>query len=181
MAIAVKLRLAATLAKRDPARATGLLDELEVETHQALETLHALARGIYPPILRELGLEAAIGAQGTRFSVPVEVSATGLTRYPSEVEGAVYFCCLEALQNVAKHAKATMVRIHLGDAAGELAFSVDDNGVGFDLLHVPHGSGLQNIADRLAALGGQLTVTPGPNGGTTLRGRVPVRSLEPVV
>ncbi len=180
VAIAVKLRLAATLAKRDPARATRLLDELEVETHQALETLHALARGIYPPILRELGLESAIRAQATRFSLPVDVSAYGLARYPSEVEAAAYFCCLEALQNVAKHANATQVRIRLEGAGGELAFSVDDDGVGFDPVRTRQGSGLQNIADRLAALGGHLTVIPGPDGGTSLQGRVPVRNLEPV-
>jgi signal transduction histidine kinase len=181
VAIAVKLRLAATLAKRDPGRATRLLDELEVETHQALETLHALARGIYPPILRELGLESAIRAQGPRFSLPVEVASTGLTRYASEVEGAVYFCCLEALQNVAKHAKARKVRIRLEDLGGELTFSVDDDGVGFDPLRLRQGSGLQNIADRLAALGGHMSVVPGRNGGTSLQGRVPVPSLEPVV
>jgi signal transduction histidine kinase len=181
VAIAVKLRLAATLARRDPARATRLLDELEAETHQALETLHALARGIYPPILRELGLESAIRAQGARFSLPVEVLSTSLARYPSEVEGAVYFCCLEALQNVAKHARATQARIHLEDASGELVFSVSDDGIGFDPLRVRQGSGLQNIADRLAALGGHLTVLPGPDGGTSLQGRVPVRNLEPVV
>ncbi|HXN58768.1 MAG TPA: histidine kinase [Candidatus Angelobacter sp.] len=181
VAIAVKLRLAATLAKRDPGRATRLLDELEVETHQALETLHALARGIYPPILRELGLESALRAQAARFSVHVDVSATGLSRYPAEVEAAAYFCCLEALQNVAKHAKAKMVQINLEDASGELAFSVEDDGVGFDPLRVGHGTGLQNIADRLAALGGHLTVTSRPDGGTSLRGRVPARNLEPVV
>ena len=181
VAIAVKLRLAATLAKRDPARATRLLDELEVETHQALETLHALARGIYPPILRELGLDSAIRAQSARFNLPVDVSANDLKRYPSEVEGAVYFCCLEALQNVAKHAKATRVRIRLEDAGGELAFSVSDDGVGFDPLRVRQGSGLQNLADRLAALGGHLAVIPGSDGGTSLQGRVPVRNLEPVV
>ncbi|MDQ6714032.1 MAG: histidine kinase, partial [Candidatus Dormibacteraeota bacterium] len=180
VAIAVKLRLAATLAKRDPARAARLLDELEGETHQALETLHALARGIYPPILRELGLESAIRAQGARFSLPVEVSSTGVTRYPSEVEGAVYFCCLEALQNVAKHARATKVRIHLENLGGELSFSVNDDGVGFDPLRIRRGSGLQNIADRMAALGGDLTVVSGPVGGTSLQGRVPVRNLEPV-
>ena len=180
VAIAVKLRLAATLAKRDPARATRLLDELEGETHQALETLHALARGIYPPILRELGLESAIRAQGARFPLPVDVSATSSARYPSEVEGAVYFCCLEALQNVVKHAKATRVRIHIEDRGGELAFSVNDDGVGFDPLRVRQGSGLQNIADRLAALGGHLIVVPGPDGGTSVQGRVPVRNLEPV-
>src|ERR1700730_4757234 len=180
VAIAVKLRLAATLAKRDPARATRLLDELEVETHQALETLHALARGIYPPILRELGLESAIRSHGARFALPVDVSATNLTRYPAEVEGAVYFCCMEALQNVSKHAKATKVRIRLEDAGGELAFSVDDDGIGFDLSRVRQGSGLQNIADRLAALGGRFAVSAGPGGGSSLQGRLPVRNLEPV-
>ena len=180
VAIAVKLRLAATLAKRDPTRAARLLDELEGETHQALETLHALARGIYPPILRELGLESAIRAQGARFALPVDVSANKLTRYPSEVEGAVYFCCLEALQNVAKHAKATAVRIRLEDDGGGLAFSVEDNGIGFDLSRVRHGSGLQNIADRLAALGGHFAVVARPDGGTSLQGRLPVLNLEPV-
>lgn len=180
VAIAVKLRLAATLAKRDQVRAARLLDELEVETHQALETLHALARGIYPPILRELGLESAIRAQSARFALPVDISATRVTRYPSEIEGAVYFCSLEALQNVAKHAKATKVRIHLEDLGSELAFSVDDDGIGFDPSRVQRGSGLQNIADRLAALGGHLVVSPGPGGGTSLHGRVPVRNLEPV-
>jgi signal transduction histidine kinase len=97
------------------------------------------------------------------------------------VEGAVYFCCLEALQNVAKHAKATWVRIRLEDAGGELVFSVDDDGVGFDPLRVRQGSGLQNIADRLAALGGHLAVVPGRSGGASLQGRVPVRSVEPVI
>ena len=180
VAIAVKLRLAATLARRDPARATRLLDELEVETHQALETLHALARGIYPPILRELGLESAIRSHGARFALPVDVSATNLTRYPAEVEGAVYFCCMEALQNVSKHAKATKVRIRLEDAGGELAFSVEDDGIGFDLSRVRQGSGLQNIADRLAALGGRFAVIARPGGGSSLQGRLPVRNLEPV-
>ena len=180
VAIAVKLRLAATLARRDPARATRLLDDLEVETHQALETLHALARGIYPPILRELGLESAIRSHGARFALPVEVSATNLTRYPAEVEGAVYFCCMEALQNVSKHAKATKVRIRLENAGGELAFSVEDDGIGFDLSGVRQGSGLQNIADRLAALGGRFAVIARPGGGSSLQGRLPVRNLEPV-
>jgi signal transduction histidine kinase len=180
VAIAVKLRLAATLAKRDPARAARLLDELEVETHQALETLHALARGIYPPILRELGLESAIRSHGARFALPVDVSAANLTRYPAEVEGAIYFCCMEALQNVSKHAKATKVRIRLDDAGGELAFSVDDDGIGFDLSRVRQGSGLQNIADRLAALGGHFAVIARPGGGTSLQGRLPIRNLEPV-
>ena len=180
VAIAVKLRLAATLARRDPARATRLLDDLEVETHQALETLHALARGIYPPILRELGLESAIRSHGARFALPVDVSATNLTRYPAEVEGAVYFCCMEALQNVSKHAKATKVRIRLEDAGGELAFSVEDDGIGFDLSRVRQGSGLQNIADRLAALGGRFAVIARPGGGSSLQGRLPVGNLEPV-
>jgi signal transduction histidine kinase len=96
------------------------------------------------------------------------------------VEAAAYFCCLEALQNVAKHANATHVRIRLEGAGDELAFSVDDDGVGFDPVRPRQGSGLQNLADRLAALGGHLTVTAGPDGGTSLRGRVPVRNLEPV-
>src|SRR6202022_3247292 len=115
-------------------------------------------------------------SHGARFALPVDVSATNLTRYPAEVEGAVYFCCLEALQNVTKHAKATRVRIRLEDAGGELAFSVDDDGVGLDPLRARQGSGLQNIADRLAALGGQLAVIPGSDGGTSLQGRVAVRN-----
>jgi signal transduction histidine kinase len=101
------------------------------------------------------------------------VEANGIGRYPSEVEAAVYFCCLEALQNVAKYAGATTATITLAATDGQLTFTVADDGAGFDPAATPKGSGLTNMADRLAALGGELEIRSAPGKGTTVRGRVP--------
>jgi signal transduction histidine kinase len=89
----------------------------------------------------------------------------------------VYFCCLEALQNIAKYAGATKARLSLRVDGTDLAFSVTDDGSGFDPERTPMGSGLQNMADRLAALGGTLEVHSRPGQGTTVTGRLPVEAL----
>ncbi len=178
VALAVKLRLAGTLAKRDSERAKGLLAELRSETAQTLQTLQDLARGIYPPLLREQGLAAALQAQGGWMDLPVGLKSDGVRRYAPEAEAAVYFCCLEALQNVAKHAHASSVRMHLREANGNLDFSVRDDGIGFDPDQAPRGSGLQNMADRLEAVGGKLEIHGRRGAGTTVSGRIPVRALE---
>jgi signal transduction histidine kinase len=180
VALAVKLRLAASMAKRDPARATDLLSELQTETAEALEAIQGLARGIYPPILRERGLEPALRAHAAKLDVPIVIHARRMGRYPSEMEAAAYFCCLEALQNVAKHAGATTVKIALEQQDGQLRFSIADDGVGFDAKTLRRGSGLQNMADRLAALGGDLEVDSSSGHGTIVRGRVPVEAMEAV-
>ena len=119
------------------------------------------------------------GEKVTRVSVDVE--ADGLGRYTQEHEAAVYFCTLEALQNVAKYAAATKVFVRLQPDADGLAFEVTDDGKGFDAEHTPLGSGLQNMADRLAALSGTLEVRSQPGHGTTVKGRLPLRAVAPAV
>jgi signal transduction histidine kinase len=176
VALAVKQRLAAGLVTKDPQQAAAMLATLQEETADALETLRDLARGIYPPLLADQGLVAAITAQARKGTVPVEVDADGVGRYPQDTEAAVYFCCLEALQNVGKYAQASLARVRLTAHGGELDFEVTDDGRGFDRQRTKLGSGLQNMADRLAALGGSLDVQSEPNRGTTIRGRLPVPS-----
>ena len=107
------------------------------------------------------------------------VQADGVGRYPPETEAAVYFCCLEALQNVAKYAAASQVEIRLSTERDRLVFRVEDDGTGFDTTVTPFGSGQQNMADRLAALGGTVEIESEPGRGTTVIGRIPVGSPMP--
>ena len=173
VALAIKAQLAATAVREDPPQAGQILDEIKANAADALENLRDLARGIYPPLLADLGLPAALNAQASRSAVPVKVEADGIGRLPQETEAAVYFCCLEALQNTAKYAHATQAHICLQAQNGSLCFSVSDDGTGYDARHTPMGSGLRNMADRLAALGGQLEVRSAPGQGTTITGQLP--------
>ncbi len=174
VALSVKLRLAQQLTERDPAKAAEVLGQLQGDTTDALENLRDLARGIYPPLLADQGLVAALEAQARKATVPVEVEANGIGRFGPDVEAAVYFSCLEALQNTAKYASATRARIALANGDGTLTFEVTDDGRGFDPETASRGSGLQGIEDRLAALGGRLTITSVPGEGVTITGRLPV-------
>jgi len=176
VALAVRLRLARTTASKDLAEADRMLEQLEGDVTDALENLRELARGVYPPLLADKGLAAAIEAQARRSPVPVRVEADGIGRYPQELETAVYFCTLEALQNAAKYAQANEVAVSLLEDHGELVLSIRDDGRGFDRAATPLGDGLQNMADRLAALGGTLTVRSRSGAGTTIEGRLPVRA-----
>jgi signal transduction histidine kinase len=177
VALAVKARLARQLTERDPAKASELLGQIEAETQTALEDLRDLARGIYPPLLADRGLVAAIEAQSRKAPVAVAVESAGIGRYSADVEATVYFCTLEALQNVAKYADANRTVIHLSQSNGSLSFEVADDGRGFDPAVVGSGSGLQGMADRLAAVGGSLDVESSPGRGTTVVGRVPVTAV----
>ena len=155
VALAVKLKLADGFVERDTIRAHELLAQLQDETHAALEDLRDLARGIYPPLLADKGLAAALDAQARKSGLPVTVRAGGMGRYPEAVEAAVYFSCLEALQNVAKYARASSVVVTLTERDGTIRFAVQDDGVGFDPSANGYGTGLQGIADRLGALDGR--------------------------
>lgn len=177
VALSVKLRLLEQLAPRDPAKAAEMASQLQTETTSALEDLRDLARGIYPPLLADRGLPAALEAQARKSPVPVSVMPDGVGRYPQDVESALYFCCLEALQNVAKYARASHAEIRLLADGGELAFVVTDDGEGFDPSAVPHGSGLQGMADRLEAVGGTLEIRSQPGSGTSVTGRIPVGAV----
>jgi signal transduction histidine kinase len=173
VALAVKLRLARGMVAKDPGRATTMLTELRREVDAAIETLSSLALGIYPPVLEERGIGAALAAQAELGSVPVRIHDDGVDRQPIETEAAVYFCCLEAIQNAAKHARASRVDVTLAHADGHLTFEVRDDGEGFDTSVGAAGSGLQGMADRLSALGGTVGVESAPGRGTVVTGRVP--------
>jgi signal transduction histidine kinase len=176
VALAVKLRLARTLAQSDPPKVGEMLDGLQAEAAEALENLRDLARGIYPPLLADQGLAAALGAQARKSPVPVSVDADGVGRYPQDVEAAVYFCALEALQNIAKYSRARTATLRLSASNGDLRFEATDDGAGFDATTTRYGTGLQGMADRLDAVGGSLVVRSSPGAGTSVVGRVPVRS-----
>ncbi|MGH2526280.1 MAG: sensor histidine kinase, partial [Actinomycetota bacterium] len=132
------------------------------------------ARGVYPPLLQDQGLAAALEAQARRSAVPIRVSPNGVGRFSQHVEATVYFCVLEALNNVAKYASATEIDVELRPDGDELVFAVRDDGVGFDPTTVKRGTGLQGMSDRVEAIGGSLDIKSGPGGGTTVEGRVPV-------
>jgi len=179
VALAVKQRLAEGLIDRDPARAHNVLAEAQADTADALDTLRDLARGIYPPVLADQGLAAALEARGRRAAIPVDVHADGIGRYGQEIEAAVYFCSLEALQNVTKYAKASRAAVDLSVAPGRLTFVVSDDGAGFDPSSVPRGMGLQGMADRIEALGGELHVRSRSGEGTTVTGWIPIQAFAP--
>ena len=181
VALAIKTGLADSLVGHDDAEAHQMLSQIRAEIKEALSDLRDLARGIYPPLLADLGLVAALQAQARKSALPAVVEGDGLGRYPQEAETAVYFCALEALQNVAKYARASRAIVRLSAPNGALAFCVEDDGVGFDPSAKGHGSGIQGMSDRLAALGGELRVTSTPGAGTIVKGSVPVHGLSPPV
>ena len=178
VALAVKLRLVEAVAAKDPEKAAQMAAEAKAEVQDALENLRDLARGIYPPLLADEGLAAALEAQARKAAVPVEVHPDGVGRYPQEVEAGAYFCVLEALQNVAKYAEASRVEVNLRTDNSHLVFEVNDDGKGFDPERTPPGSGLTNMRDRLEALGGSVEVTSRLGEGTLVRGRIPVQAVE---
>ena len=178
VALAVKLRLAEQLADRDAEKSREMLVALQTDTQDALENLRDLARGIYPPLLADKGLSAALEGQARKASIPVEISTDGAGRYPQDTEAAVYFCCLEALQNVQKYANATMAQVRLSQTDGRLTFEVSDDGTGFDPSSTGYGTGLQGMADRLDAIGGTLQVRSAPGAGTTVTGTIAASTSE---
>jgi signal transduction histidine kinase len=179
VALAIKLRLAeSTAAKEEAAQTREQLSGLQQEANDALENLRDLARGIYPPLLADKGLAAALEAQTRRSPLPVTIDADGVDRLPPDLEAAVYFCTLEALQNIGKYAEASRAQISLAQHDGRLTFTVVDDGVGFDADAKAYGTGMQGMRDRLDALGGSLSVTSEPGHGTTVTGSVPVGSAR---
>ncbi|MEP6476214.1 MAG: sensor histidine kinase [Actinomycetota bacterium] len=183
VALTVRLRLAEQMAERDPSSVSAVLRDLQEQASTALDDLRDLARGIYPPLLADKGLEAALKSQARKAAVPVDLETGDVGRHPQEVESTVYFCVLEALNNVAKYAQARAATISLSRTDGLLTFEVRDDGVGFDATANSYGTGLQGMADRLDAVGGSLTVHSAPGHGAVVHGEIPVRetSEEPTV
>ncbi len=175
VALAVKLRLARATIAKDTAKARETLGALRSEIGEALDTLTTLAQGIFPPLLEEQGLAPALAARYTGSDLPVHLSVDGPTRYPLELEGAVYFCVLEALQNAAKYAGASRIDVFLKEGEGALHFEVRDDGVGFDPGERGTGTGLAGMRDRLAVFGGDASIASVPGRGTTVSGWLPIR------
>ncbi len=183
IALAIQLNLLAEAAD-DPGFVRQVIPDLKAQLSAALDDLRALARGIYPPLLADQGLIVALRAQVNRSPVPVVLEADQVGRYSPDAESTVYFCALEALQNVAKHARATRAVIRLAGNGDGLEFSISDDGAGLPATGLRAGSGMQGMADRLAAHGGTLDVRSEPGQGTTISGRLPVapvRAAAPVL
>ena len=178
VALGVKIRLLQRLLERDPAKALETSEELAEDVERSIEALRNLARGIYPMLLGRGGLGPALGDACRRADIAARLEMSALPRHSAEVEAAVYFCCVEALQNAARHAgpdAKAVVRVWQAD--GALRFEVMDDGVGFAALG-SDGAGLTNMSDRLGALGGSLEVESAPGSGTRVRGAVPVRTSD---
>jgi signal transduction histidine kinase len=174
VAIAVKVRLLEQLAERDPERAHSLMSQLQDDVRSAIEELRSLAHGIYPPLLSSAGLGQAMSAACRRAPLPAEVEADGVGRHSPEVEAAIYFCCLEALQNAAKYAgPEASARVRIWEEAGGLLFEVSDDGAGIQPGQHGEGAGLTNMRDRLGAVGGTLRVESNGH-GTRVHGAVPM-------
>ncbi|HEX7164981.1 MAG TPA: histidine kinase [Trebonia sp.] len=179
VALAVNLRLIRDLVGDDPETAALMIDQLADEVKATIQELRDLAHGIYPPLLADSGLGEALRAAGRRSPLPVTVTADGLGRYGLEIESAVYFCCLEALQNAAKHAAGAQAEVRLWEESGGLLFSVGDDGPGFDVALARGGHGYTNMADRLGAIGGTVRWDSAPGQGTRISGSVPLLESAP--
>jgi signal transduction histidine kinase len=168
------VRLAQRLATQDCARWGPLLDDLADQLRAAFAEVRDLAHGIYPPLLTSGGLAQAIPAAAARSSIPTSVELGDIGRYPPDVEAAVYFCCLEAVQNAAKHAGNASVAITAGrHPGGMLTISIADTGARFTPEATPPGAGLTNMADRLGGIGGTLHIDSRPNQGTRITAQIP--------
>jgi signal transduction histidine kinase len=174
VALRIRLELAQETMGDDPGRARSMLHRLGDEVDLALDELRSLAAGVYPSLLAARGLPDAIRTAALEFPMPARVEVAGSERYSNEVETATYFCCIEALQNVAKHAPdANSVSILLNRNGG-LRFEVRDDGPGFDVEDVAAGNGLMNMRDRIGAVGGELEIRSTPGAGTVVAGTIPV-------
>jgi signal transduction histidine kinase len=182
VALAVQLQLTSQLARNGTPVTADQLDAMHVESRAALEELRELARGIYPSVLTERGLEDALRSVARRSPNPVELAYDRTTELSPEDAAAIYFICLEALQNVAKHAgpEAT-ARVELDGRGDGLTVSILDDGIGCDPTAIGSSRGVLNMADRAGALGGELTVDSAPGKGTSITMVLPHRSAANVV
>jgi signal transduction histidine kinase len=180
IALRLKLELASRQSARQRLPDAEQLHQLSVDVDEAIDQMRALAAGVYPALLQARGLQPALVSAGRRAPVPVRVDARGVGRLPPAIEAAVYFCCLEALQNAVKHAGADLVSVAVtdGDVVG---FEVRDDGRGFDAAGDGHaGQGLLNMRDRVASVGGELVVESRPGHGTRVAGLIPHPASSPV-
>src|SRR5215218_5032221 len=178
--VSIKLRLEMEAEEGDLSESSReRLLEITQSVEAALAEVREVAHGLYPPLLTAAGLPTALRRFHEHATSPPEIDAVGVGRYPPEIESAVYYCCLEAIQNATKHGgRGVQVSVALAEENGHLTFRVVDDGPGFAVSDV-RGHGLQNMEDRLGALGGRLTIATAPGRGTTISGHVPLRPAIP--
>jgi signal transduction histidine kinase len=173
--VALRIHLELAGAHLEGREQRDIVERLGEEVEQAIDELRTVASGVYPAVLTDNGVAAALGSIARQAALPVAVEDRGIGRHPPQVESTVYFCCVEAVQNAAKHAGPdASVQIRLERADGHVGFAVEDDGRGFDRRSAPMGHGLENIADRLATAGGTLEIDTSPGAGTRIAGRVPL-------
>jgi signal transduction histidine kinase len=175
VALAVNLRLAKDILSEDPDGAAEMLDALGDAVKDTIQELRDLAHGIYPPLLMDSGLPEALRAAGGRSPLSGSVETGELGRYPTELEAAVYFCCLEALQTAAMHAPGASVVLTVLEDDGAVRFTVSDDGPGFDVDAATAGHGYVNMNDRVGAIGGSVEWRSVVGEGATIAGTVPLR------
>jgi signal transduction histidine kinase len=178
VALGLALRLAEDRCVRDPQGTAAALGGLRDEVHAARNELRDLAHGVYPSVLTQHGLPDALAAAADRCPIPVRLRAMDASRYPPPIEAAVYFCCVEALQNAAKHAGDTArIELTLAREGDRLRFAIADDGAGFDPGMRPNGDGFDNMRDRLGAAGGTLNIDSRLGSGTTVAGWLPAAPI----
>jgi signal transduction histidine kinase len=173
VSMSIRLNRVGQLVTGDPDRVAAAVAELSRELEQAIDDLREVSHGIYPPLLAARGLGPALASAIRRLPLPVTLEADGVQRYPADVETAVYFCCLEALQNVVKHARATNAEVTIVSGP-DLRFTVADDGLGFAANAGPDGAGIANMADRIGSIGGAVEIRSAPGRGTVVVGAVPI-------
>jgi signal transduction histidine kinase len=173
VALRIQLELLEESLAQDPERARAKVHALGEDVGETLEEIRELAHGVYPSLLADRGLAEALRSAAQGAGIASRLDAGRIGRYPAEVESAVYFCCLEAIQNVSKHAAgAELLEITLSED-GALHFEVRDDGGGFN-GKTPEGAGMTNMRDRLAAVGGEIEITSAAGRGTVVAGTVPL-------
>jgi signal transduction histidine kinase len=181
VALAMNLRLAQVVVVRSPERGRHLLVEQADAARLAIDTLSSLSRGIYPQMLSEQGLVAALRAGVSASPIPVLLDAEDSGRPPPQLEAALYFCCMEAIQNAAKHSGASRLTVRLRHDGTRWCLKVIDDGSGFDhnrALALARGAGLMNMRDRLDAVGGTVAVISEVGSGTTISAVGPARNQD---
>lgn len=175
VSMSVKLGLAKSLASKDPEKASAILEEIKSESSEVVETLRDLARGLFPQVLSEQGLVPAVAAHVDKMRIPATVDADSFPRLAPEAEAALYFVIREALQNASKYASGAEISVSFSFHDDRASFSISDRGPGFDVTAVKLGAGIQNMRDRIEAIGGNFEIRS--EAGTEITGSVPVGSL----
>lgn len=175
LVLRLKIGVAKRLVENDPVRARDLLTEIGADADAAIVELRALAHGIVPPLLAERGLAIALAEAARCAALPVTTDVKEIGRGDPGIERAVYFCCVEAMQNAAKHAGPdARAALALYREEGKLCFAVTDSGEeARELPGFGSGHGMSNMRDRIEAVGGRIEVTRSTGGGVCISGRVP--------